>query len=59
MLTKDKIHQLIDHMPDSFSADDLIEEIILLQKIELAREQISNGDFLTEDEMSKEIDSWE
>jgi predicted transcriptional regulator len=58
MLTKDKMHQLIDHMPDSFSADDIIEEIILLHKIEMAEQQIANGEFLTEEEIRKEIDSW-
>ena len=58
MLTRDKVQQLIDHMPERFSVDDLIGEIILLQKIEIAREQVKNGEFLTEDEMDKEIDSW-
>lgn len=58
MLTRDKVHQLIDHMPENFSADDLIGEIILLQKIEIAQKQIANGDFLTEQEINKETDSW-
>lgn len=58
MLTRDKIHQLVDHMPEIFSADDIIQEIILLQKIEIAEQQIANGEYLTEEEMDKEIDSW-
>jgi len=58
MLTKDKMHSLIDHMPDTFSADDIIEKIILLQKIEIGRQQIANGQFLTEEELDREIDSW-
>jgi hypothetical protein len=59
MLTKDKVKELIDHMPESFSADDIIERIILLQKIEIGRQQIKDGNSLTEDEMDKLIDSWQ
>jgi hypothetical protein len=59
MLTKDKIQELINHMPESFSADDIIERIILLQKIEIGKQQIKDGNSLTEDEMDKLIDSWQ
>jgi len=58
MLTKDKVKELVNHMPETFSIDDLIEEIMLLQKIEIARQQIKDGDFLTEEELDKEIDTW-
>lgn len=59
MLTKDKVKELIDHMPETFSVDDLVEEVILLQKIEIARKQVQNGEFLTEDELSAEVDKWD
>ncbi|GAA3970122.1 hypothetical protein [Mucilaginibacter dorajii] len=58
MLTKDKVKELIDHMPDTFSVDDVVEEIILLQKIEIAKKQVQDGDFLTEDELDAEIEKW-
>lgn len=58
MLTKDKMHELIDQLPDVFSSEDLIGEIILLQKLEVARKEVQNGDFLTDEEFGKEIDSW-
>ncbi|HEY8930285.1 MAG TPA: hypothetical protein VIM55_13890 [Mucilaginibacter sp.] len=59
MLTKDKVIELVEHMPDTFSVDDLIEEIVLLQKIEIARKQVQAGEFLTEEELDKEIEGWE
>jgi hypothetical protein len=59
MLTKAKVHQLVDHMPETFTVDDIIEEIILLQKVEVARKQHSEGDFLTDEEFGKEIDTWQ
>lgn len=59
MLTKEKVRQLVDHMPDTFSVDDIVGEIILLQKIEMARKQIANGEFITQEELDKEIDMWD
>jgi len=58
MLTKDKVKELVDHMPETFSVDDLVGEIILLQKIEIARKQIQDGDFLTDEELGEEIEKW-
>jgi predicted transcriptional regulator len=34
------------------------EKQIISEKIEIALQQIEDGDFLTEEEMDKEIDSW-
>lgn len=58
MLTKEKVQNLISHMPETFSIDDLVEKIILLQKIEQAQQQIKNGEFYTEEEIDQEIDLW-
>jgi hypothetical protein len=58
MLTKDKVKELVDHMPATFSVDDIVGELILLQKIEIARKQVQDGDFLTEEELDKEVDQW-
>lgn len=59
MLTRESIEKLVKQLPDKFSADEIIERIIILQKVEIAQQQIANGEFLTEEEMDKEIDSWE
>jgi hypothetical protein len=58
MLTKEKVKELVDHMPETFSVDELAGKIILLQKIEKAREQVRNGQFLTDEEMDEEIWGW-
>ena len=59
MLTKIKVQELVNHMPETFSVDDMVDELILLQKIERAKKEIANGDFLTEEELDKEIDKWD
>jgi len=58
MLTKDKIHQLVDQMPDVFSTEDLIGKIILLQKIEIAQKEIADGEGIDWEDLKKEMDSW-
>ena len=58
MLTKEKVQELVNHMPETFSIDDLVEKVILLQKIEEAQQQIKNGEFYTWEEVEKEMDSW-
>ena len=58
MLTKDKVKELIDHMPETFSVDDLVERIILLQKIEAAEKEIENGEGIDWEDMKKEMDQW-
>ena len=58
MLTKEKVHELVDHMPDTFSVDDIVGEIILLQKLELAMEQIANGEGEDWEDVKKQMESW-
>ncbi|RYE28290.1 MAG: hypothetical protein EOP42_17310 [Sphingobacteriaceae bacterium] len=58
MLTKAKVQELVNHMPDTFSIDDLVEKVILLQKIEQAKQQIKDGEFYEWEDVKKEMDSW-
>lgn len=58
MLTKEKVQELVNHMPDTFSIDDLVEKVIFLQKIEEAQQQIKNGEVYDWEEVKKEMNSW-
>ncbi|MGF7040929.1 hypothetical protein [Mucilaginibacter lappiensis] len=58
MLTKDKVKELIDHMPETFSVDDLVERVFLLEKIESAQKEIENGEGIDWEDLKKEMDSW-
>ena len=55
MLTKKKLIQTIRELPDSFSADDLFERIILLQKIEIGIEQSKSGQVHTTQEAREKL----
>ena len=58
MLTKQKIIKLIEDMPAKFSIDDVIEQIVLLQKIEIGLEQSNKGETHTTKEARKKLDKW-
>jgi hypothetical protein len=58
MLTKEKMHELIDHMPEEFSLVDLNDRVELMQKIEQAQKEIENGEGTDWEDFKKEMDSW-
>ena len=53
MLTKHKVQELINHMPDSFSVNDLVDELMLLQNIEKARIQAKSRETSAEVRVEK------
>jgi hypothetical protein len=58
MLTKESVKELVDHMPDTFSVDDLVERIIVLQKIENGQKEIADGQGIDWEDLKREMDSW-
>ncbi len=45
-------------MPEEFSADELMERIVLLQKIDAGLLQIKEGKILSQEEAEKKLDKW-
>ena len=58
MLTKTRLKEQIEKFPEEFSLDDLIENLILMEKIETGNKQSENGDVISESEMDNEIKKW-
>lgn len=50
MLTKEKIKKTIDLLPDKVTIDDVIDRIILLDKIEQGFKNIEEGNVYTTEE---------
>jgi hypothetical protein len=59
MITKERIKKSVDDLPDDFSMEDLIEELILLDKIEQGRRDYVCGDVFTTDEVKEHFEKWE
>ncbi len=58
MITKDKLIQLIENLPENFSIDDIIEEFVLLSKIEQGLEDIKYGRAYSENEVAEKMEKW-
>ena len=58
MITKTKLKETLDRFPEEFTIDELIDEIILIDKIELGNQQSERGETIAEDDLDKEIKKW-
>ena len=55
MLLKEKVIEVIQSLPDEFSIDDLVEQLIVLHKIETGLHQVGEGQTLTTGEARKKL----
>lgn len=55
MLTKDKIKKTIDSLPEKFTLDEVIEELVLLSKIEEGIKDLKEGRTHTTEEIKKKL----
>ncbi len=57
-LTKDKLMQVADSLPSEFSIDDLLEKLIVVQKIEEGLKQSANNQVLSTEDAKKRMKKW-
>jgi len=58
MLDKTQVIHTIETLPDTFSMDVLIDEIILSQKIKDETEQSAKGMVLSQEEVEAKFSKW-
>ncbi len=58
MLTKEKIKKTIDSLPDGFCIDDVIEKLIVLEKIEKGQDDVKKGKVYTAEEAKTRLKKW-
>jgi len=58
MLTKDKVKKTIDRLPDNFTVDQLVEELVVLNKIEEGLKDVEDGRVFTTDQVKQELKVW-
>ena len=58
MLTKTQLIQTIKDLPEKFSMDDLLDRIMLLQKIEIGLDQSVSGQTLTKTQTKEKLKKW-
>lgn len=57
-LIKEKVHYLIENLPENADYDDIMEAIFVHQKIETGLNQLDNGEFISHEEMKKRLSKW-
>lgn len=57
-MKKAQLIETIQDMPEEFSVDELMERLVVLQKIEEGQRQIEAGQSYTEEEAKKKLEKW-
>jgi len=58
MLTKIQIKKNIETLPEEISLDDMIDRLILLDKIENGLQQSENGELISNEKVKIEAQTW-
>ena len=58
MITKTKLKEHIERFPEEFSIDDLVERLIIIEKIEKGNEQSLKGEVVSEQDLDIEVEKW-
>lgn len=58
MISKDKIQDALNQLPDSIDLDELIERLIFLDKIEKGNNQSLVDDVISEEQLDENIQKW-
>lgn len=57
-ITKEKLHKQIDEFPDEISIDEVIERLIMLEKLETRMKESDENDTISEEDLKKEMGQW-
>ena len=58
MLTKSRLKEQLEKFPEQFSIDELVESLILIEKIENGNKQSEKGEVIEDTELDNEIEKW-
>lgn len=58
MITKTFLKKQIESLPETFSIDELVERLVLIEKIEKGNEQSEKGEVISEGALNKELEKW-
>ena len=58
MLTQTKVLKAVKQLPNEFSIDELVDRMILLEKVEMGISQSGKGQVISDDDLDKEIAKW-
>jgi len=57
-MKKTEVIESISELPDEFSIDEIIERLIIVEKIEKGRQQVKEGKVNTEEQAKAKLSKW-
>ncbi|MFN7493263.1 MAG: hypothetical protein ACK5RG_10130 [Cyclobacteriaceae bacterium] len=57
-MRKTTVLESLDKLPDEFSIDEIIERLIILEKIDKGRQEVKDGKTNTEEEAKAKLSKW-
>lgn len=57
-MRKNTVIETIKNLPDEFSIDEVIERLIILEKIEKGRQDVQDGKVNTEEQAKEKLSKW-
>ena len=58
MLTKEKLNRTIRNLPDTFTIDELIDQLIFIEKVEEGFQQSEENKVVSNEDVKAMIDKW-
>ena len=58
MITKEKLNKTLRNLPDSFTIDELIDQLIFIEKVEEGIRQSVQGKVISNEDVKQIIDKW-
>jgi predicted transcriptional regulator len=58
ILTKDKVKKTVDRLQETFTVDQIVEELVILDKIEEGLKDIEEGRVFSTDQVKEELKTW-
>lgn len=57
-MTKDRVLEVVEELPDNVDLDALIERLYLLRRLEIAEAEVAEGKLLEHDEVERRMAPW-
>ena len=58
MLTKTKLKEQLAHFPEEFTLEELIDNLIFIEKIQVGLDQTENGEVKSTEKLETQMKGW-
>jgi hypothetical protein len=58
MLDREKVIETIQRLPEKFSFDEVLDRIIILEKIEIGLQQVKENQVVSDEELDERLKKW-